>query len=252
MKLFGFMQIYNEVEKGNLKRCLNSMSKYCDEIVIYDDASTDDSVAVAREYTDLIIEGEGNEWGKEAEHRQRLLKLALEHNPDWTFWLDADEVIEKRGQDGGLRELCEKGFHDSYAFHEINLWRTPAFYRLDNLYNEGWFCRLWKNTGELEIENKPGLHQRLVPKGLKSEGKSDLQVIHYGFANDNNLIEKFKTYRSHGQSGWALWRLVDERTLNVARSKPHWFDYKLPTVNPNDVYKVPLLSKVEAHEGDSS
>lgn len=250
MKLIGFTQIYNEVEKGNLRRCLDSLSKYCDEIVIYDDASTDDSVKVAREYTDLIIEGEVNEWGKEAEHRQRLLELALSRNPDWIFWIDADEVIEKAGEEGKLRELCEKADKDSYAFHEVNLWRSPAYHRLDNSYNDGWFCRLWKNTGELEIENKPGLHQRLVPQGLNNEGQSDIEILHYGFASDESILNKFTTYRAHGQSGWALWRLVDEKTLQVTRTKQEWFNYKLPTVNPNDVYRTPLLSKVQ-NESDS-
>jgi len=248
MKLIGFLSMYNEVEKGNLKRCLSSMSKYCNEIVVYDDASTDSSVEVALNYTDLIIEGKKNEWGKEAEHRQRLLELALSHNPDWIFWLDADEVIEKRGESGELRKICEKAEADSYAFHEVNLWRTPAFHRLDMSYNDGWFCRLWKNTGELVIENKPGLHQRLVPKGLRNEKQSDLQVLHYGFATDDNILNKFVTYKAHGQSGWALWRLVDERSLRVARSNPDWFDYELPDINPNDVYKTPLLSKVPTDE----
>jgi len=240
--------MYNEVEKGNLRRCLESMDKYCNEIVIYDDASTDSSVKVAREFTDLIYRGQVNEWGKEAEHRQQLLELALAHSPDWIFWLDADEVIEKEGEQGGLRMLCEAAEFDSYAFHEVNLWRTPAFYRLDNSYNDGWFCRLWKNTGELVIENKPGLHQRLVPKGLKNEGQSGFQVLHYGFSSDDRILDKFTTYRAHGQSGWPLWRLVDERSLKVARSNPDWFDYELPDVKPNDVYKHPLLSKVPADE----
>lgn len=248
MKLMGFLSIYNEVKKGNLKRCLDSLSKYCDEIVIYDDASTDNSVEVAKQYTDLVIEGQVNEWGKEAEHRQRLLEFALTRNPDWIFWIDADEVIEKRGQEGDIRKLCETTEFDCYAFHEVNLWRNPAFYRLDNLYNEGWFCRLWKNNGNLEIENKPGLHQRLVPTSLKKEGRTDLQILHYGFASDKNILNKYFTYRAHGQSGWALHRLVDERTLQVARSKPEWFDYKLPEINPADVYKIPLLSKVSDEE----
>jgi len=247
MKLIGFMQIYNEVIKGNLRRCLESMSSYCDEIVIYDDASTDNSIEVAKQFTDLIIEGEKNEWGKEAEHRQQLLELALKHNPDWIFWLDADEVIEQRGE-SELRKLCESGDKDSYAFHEINLWRTPVFYRIDNFYNDGWFCRLWKNTGELYIENKPGLHQRLVPQGLKNEGQSDLQILHYGFSSDTRIIDKFLTYRSHGQSGHALWRLVDERTLSLRKSDPSWFKGILPEVNPEEVYKIPLLSKVQTDE----
>lgn len=251
MKLMGFLQIYNEVEKGNLRRCLRSISKYCDEIVIYDDASTDNSVEVARQFTDLIIEGAVNEWGKEAIHRQQLLELALIRNPDWIFWLDADEVIEHKGEEGALRILAEGGDKDSYAFHEINLWRTPCFYRLDNAYNDGWYCRLWKNTGELEIENKPGLHQRLVPKGLKNEGQSSLEIIHYGFATDNNIIDKFETYKSHGQSGWDLWRLVDERSLKIAKSNPYWFRKSLPDLDPNEVYKVPLLSKVLKDENKS-
>ena len=247
MKLIGFLQIYNEVEKGNLRRCLESMSKYCDEVVIYDDASTDSSVEVAREFTDLIVEGAENEWGKEAEHRQQLLELALEQNPDWIFWLDADEVIERRGEEGGLRKLCDGAEYSSYAFHEVNFWRNPYYFRVDNSYNDGWFCRLWENTGSLAIPIKPGLHQRLVPDGLTPEGQSDLQVLHYGFASDKNILNKFTTYRAHGQTGWALSRLVDERSLRVGRSDPAWFTTPPPHVEMNEVYKFPLLNQVK-HE----
>jgi len=244
MKLIGFLSVYNEVEKKNLRRCLESMSRYCDEIAIYDDASTDDSVSVAREFTDLIIEGKKNEWGKEAEHRQQLLELALTKSPDWIFWMDADEVIEKRGEDGDLRKLCENAQFDSYAFHEVNLWRTPAFYRLDSSYNDGIFCRLWKNNGTLRIPNKPGLHQRLVPDTLDSESTSTIQVLHYGFSSDDRIIDKYLTYKAHGQSGWALERLVDERTLTVNPSRQEWFREPLPDVRINDVYRTPLKAKL--------
>lgn len=251
MRLCGFLQIYNEVEKGNLRRCLQSMERYCDDIVIYDDASTDDSVSVAREFTDLIIEGKVNEWGKEAEHRQELLELALTTNPDWIFWMDADEVVENEGEKGGIRELCETTEFDCYAFHEVNLWRTPAFYRKDNSYNDGWFCRLWKNNGSLRIENKPGLHQRLVPDSLVKETNADIQVLHYGFASDESIIDKYVTYKAHGQTGWALHRLIDERTLEIVRSNPDWFDQDIPDVDPNNVYKYTLLSKVPHESKDT-
>src|SRR5688572_15102550 len=116
------MQIYNESAHGNLSRCLESMSRYCDEIVLYDDGSTDDSVAVARQFTDLIIEGDTNDFSNELFHKQKLLELALSRNPDWIFWMDADEVVERKGEEGGLRFLCENaGAHDSFAFREVNL-----------------------------------------------------------------------------------------------------------------------------------
>jgi len=244
MKLIGFLSVYNEVEKKNLKRCLESLSRYCDEIVIYDDASTDDSVKVAQEYTNLIIEGETNEWGKEAEHRQQLLELALTRNPDWIFWMDADEVIEKRGEEGGIRQLCKTQEFDSYSFHEVNLWRTPSFYRIDSSYNDGIFCRLWKNNGTLKILNKPGLHQRLVPYTLKKESISTIQVLHHGFSSDDRIIDKYLTYKKHGQNGWALDRLIDERTLIVNPSRQEWFREPLLDVSKNEIYKIPLRTKL--------
>ena len=54
LKLIGFLQIHNESENGNLIRVLNHMKKFCDEIVIYDDGSTDDSVEIASRYTKYI------------------------------------------------------------------------------------------------------------------------------------------------------------------------------------------------------
>lgn len=239
------MQVFNEVQNGNLERCLQSLSKYCDDIVIYDDASTDNSVEVARQYTDLIIEGKENNFGSEALHRQELLELALKNDPDWIFWIDADEIVEKRGEQGGIRELCENaGDFDCYAFHEVNLWRCENYYRIDNLYNEGYFCRLWKNTGELFIENKPGLHQRLVPPTLNREGRANLQIIHYGFASDENILRKYYTYKAHGQRGWALYRLIDERTLRCKKSNPDWFNNPPAPVTPDEVYGVPIARKV--------
>ena len=55
MKLVAQVCMYNEVLKGNLERCLNNLKLYCDEIVIYDDASTDNSIKVASKYTEHII-----------------------------------------------------------------------------------------------------------------------------------------------------------------------------------------------------
>ena len=202
MKLVGFVQIYNEMEKGNLPRFLDSVSKYCDELSVYDDASTDESCDYLEYFlasdTRLkkinLIRGQTNEWGKEAE--------------------------------------------------KINLWRSDNFYRLDNSYNDGWFCRLWRNIPDIHIENKPGLHQRLVPPNLGPEGQSDLQILHYGFASDQAILRKYNDYKAQGQKGWALDRLVNEIGLRVEQSDSKWFNYIVETKSLQEVYKEPLRGKI--------
>lgn len=245
MRLCGFLQIYQEEEKGNLKRCLDSMSKYCDDIVIYDDGSTDNSVEIAKQYTDHIILGRYNDFASEIYHKKDLLNLALSLKPDWIFWLDADEVVEYRAEQGDLRDLCKNaGVHDSFAFKEVNLWRCSNYYRVDNQYAAGIFCRLWKNNGLLEMRPKVGLHQRQAPYGLIKEGVAGIKILHYGFASDESILQKYHTYKSHGQAGWPLYRLVDERTLQVRPCKKEWFEEPMLDLDKNEVYKVPLVSKL--------
>ena len=242
----GFMQIYNEESKGNLRRCLDSMSRYCDIICIYDDASTDNSFDVTSSYDKTrIIRGEVNEFGKEIYHKEGLLNFTLSFNPDWIFWMDCDEVIERRGEDGTLRELAETTKIDAHGFKEVNLWRCDSFYRLDNAFNAGEFCRLWRNTGKLSYNPKEGLHQRQYPDGIGEIATSDLKILHYGFSSDDRIIDKYTTYKAHGQYGWALQRLVDERTLQVAKSNPDWFRVPPAEINFEDIFSTSVISRLK-------
>ena len=223
MKLVGFLQIFNEDSKGNLKRCLDSMSEYCDAICVYDDASTDDSVEVALTYSKVkLIRGKVNEFGKEIYHKQELLDFANLYSPDWIFWLDADEVIEKKGEQGGLRELCNNADTDACDFRQINFWRSERYYRVDGQYNAGVFCRLWRANLPLKYDTKDGLHQKPYPNGIHSIKTSDIKILHYGFGSSASIIDKYKTYKAHGQTGWALDRLVDERRLLLSATDEKW------------------------------
>lgn len=223
MKLVGFAQCYNELSKGNLKRCLDSMSKYCDTICIYDDGSTDGSADAALEYPKVrLLRGKGNDFSRELYHKDELLRFTLDQSPDWIFWMDFDEILEKRAEDGGLRHFAENAEYDGYTFHEINLWRSEKYYRIDNQFNDGLFCRLWRNNGQLSYAPSHGLHHRQYPDGLMSIKDSHIEVIHYGFASDANIIGKYHTYKDNGQAGWALYRIIDESSLRLSKTKAEW------------------------------
>ena len=241
MKLTCMAQMYNESTiighdgLTNLTRFMSSITKYCDALVMYDDASTDYSDIFLEDWDRNndgwdqlkeihIIRGKENQFNAEMSHKALALDKCRQIGSDWILWLDVDEVIEARGEQGALRELCEDAKRGAINLFNRNLWRTDKFYRVDELWNVGLFCRLWRVTDALHYYNPtPGLHQDLVPKGILGRDTNDLRVIHYGFASDKSILRKYHTYKAHGQKGRALQRLIDERTIRLADADPSWF-----------------------------
>ena len=196
MKICGFLQIYNELEKGNLKRCINNLKKYCDYIAVYDDGSIDGS----RDYLKgcIVIHANKNDFLNETTHKQELMNYVLENHKDidWFFWLDADEVLDAEGTKN-LREFCEKADMEGYFFPEITLWRSDCWARKDYLGN-GRFLRLWKNNGKLKFNIAHGLHADLFPQGLSTLGNAPFNVIHYGYATYEAIVDRFIERTEHG------------------------------------------------------
>ena len=113
-------------------------------------------------------------------------------------------------------KLCIEKDLDGLEFQLINLWRSTSWKRLDSLYNEGWFVKLWRVKSDMSFDvSKQGLHQTCFPKSVKKTLKqNDLKIIHYGFSDDINLAHKYLTYKYHGQRGYnMLDRLLDENQL---------------------------------------
>jgi len=226
IKLIAFLQIHNESKKGNLERVLNHISRFCDDIVIYDDGSTDNSCEIASKFTSNIIRSDVNDFKNEIEHKQKLLELALSLNPDWIVWLDADEVFDRDGELYAIRNLCKFGESkkiDGFSFQEFNLWKNLSEYRVDEKWHKLWQIRLWRNNGELEFERGIGLHNKLHPNGIKKICKSDVKLIHYGFSEKDKINEKYHMYKEHGQSGWNLERIKDEKGICLRPFVRDWF-----------------------------
>jgi len=230
-KIIAIVQIYNELRKGNLERFVKHVLSLVDALVVYDDASTDGSYEYVRRRTPHVIKGKKNDFANERAHRQQLLGAALKLKPDFILWLDADEVLTA-GAKEKLQELAQNCIEkdlDGISLHEINLWRSSSWQRIDNLYNDGWFVRLWRVTPQLAYTStQRGLHQQMHPDTIKKIEKTDkLSVIHYGFASDKSIAYKYLTYKKHGQTGPLLLRLIDERTLKLTPVNPSLFPTNL-------------------------
>ena len=227
-KIVVIAQIYNEMRKGNLERFWEYIQSVCDGLVVYDDGSTDGSYEYMLDKAIFTIRAGENDFENELSHKKVLLEYALKLQPDFILRMDADELLTsnlpagKAGAQIELQNICkyaDENNIDAISFHEINLWRSHSWKRIDNSYDLGWFVRLWRVTpGLMYNETNRGLHQQDYPQSITTIKKTDsLGVIHYGFDSDLSLAFKYFVYRSHGQTGWALERLLDESTLSLEK-----------------------------------
>lgn len=230
MRIYAFIQMYNEEITGHLKRCLDNCKEWADDIIIYDDKSRDNSVELAKQYTNNIILGEKNEWTKETFHKQTMIEYIhnMEKKPDWILWLDCDEIVNKKCITD-IHQFCEKHNDsdiDAFAFQQINLWRGERYYRTDgalygeNFKGQGWFVRLWRYTSELSMNTIIGSDQRLFPKNIKNIYPSEFKIIHYGFSNYKSLMRHIGVHLSTKQE------LIDtasgEIYLKLAQNGVEW------------------------------
>lgn len=226
MRICGFLQNLNGVENGYLRLCLRSMAMVADDIVVYDDASDEDVRPVYEEFGCVVLYGRERAFRRELLHKQQLLSVAVRHQPDWIVWFDSDAVLgrawETRAKTEAALDQAAAQRIDILELHNLNLWRSPWWYRCDQSFNDLWHGVWWRNTGELWYQPVARLHQKQFPHSHRDPDvpavhskfpDADGCLLHFGFARDEEIARKYFTYRGDGQSGWALDRLVSETTM---------------------------------------
>jgi hypothetical protein len=239
MKIIGFSQLRNELSNGNLENWFRCMS-FCDYIYIYDQASTDGSQEYYKKHENtVVVQSPVNDFKKEISCKKQLLEKLLADHPDvdWIFWIDGDTILDGRLMKDNYKELhgilnqASKQEIDAILLGHHNLWRSSVYYRVDSdydwLHNNG-VCAFWRNNGILKYPDNAGLHQQQFPFGLNKKIRIDRDLIHRGFATDEQIINRYNLYKSKGQTGYLLDRLIDEATLKVERIDdkilPDWYD----------------------------
>ena len=97
--------ILTKNEEENIRACLESVYGWAAEIIVVDDESTDQTVVIARQFTDRIylrrMENEG--W-----HRNWAYAQA---NQEWVLSLDADEMVSSELKDEISKALSTTDCH---------------------------------------------------------------------------------------------------------------------------------------------
>lgn len=114
MKISASLIVKNE--QDHLRSCLDSI-KGVDEIVIVDTGSQDNTIAIAKEYTDKVYHGEEYLWQDNFAHsRNQSLSLCT---GDWVLIIDADEVLEEGGIEK-LRDAISKATKTGLYFNTVS------------------------------------------------------------------------------------------------------------------------------------
>jgi hypothetical protein len=223
-KIIAFTQARNELSKGNLHKWLENVD-FCDKIYIYDNNSTDGSLEVyAQNPKCVVVRSSVNNFEYELICKRVLLKKLLHEHPDtdWICWTDVDTLLDARLVANNAEVLkywlgkAQSNGVDGIKLGHYNLWKSETHYRVDNSYHcfhEWGRIPLWRNNGRLEFPPIQGLHQSQEPKGLDTIVRIDYNLVHRGFASESQIRERYEVYKSKGQAGPDLDRLIDESTL---------------------------------------
>ena len=190
MAISGLVITFNEGK--NIGRCIDALFKVCDEIIIVDSFSTDDTVEIAKQKGATVISqvflGDGP---------QRTHGIPYCKN-DWILNLDADEFLDKDAEKYILEGDYLKGEHDALSFRVKN-------YLGDKLIDfSGWYpdhkVRFFNKKTASPSDSK--VHQKII---AQNEKRVPVHILHYGWDSLDQIIAKKNQY-----SGWHAQQLYDQ------------------------------------------
>lgn len=162
-------------EELNIRRCLDSVKNYVDEMVIVDTGSADRTKAVCSEYGARIFDFE---WKNDfAAARNFSLEKA---RGDWILWLDADEVADM-ADFSSLRVYLDNSEDSLILVPMLHFYgKEPADEK--HAYFSSAVRLMRKSTG-IRFVGKihEGLDLNAFGLSLPTEANRFLRILHYGY-----------------------------------------------------------------------
>ena len=176
--------IITKDEEDRIEACLKSVAGWADEIILLDSGSSDKTVSIARQYTDLVYETDWPGYGKQ---KQRALEKAT---CEWVLSIDADERVTPE-----LRsDIDEVLSHDTPEFSGYKTpWAVILFnHRMDFGRSARAPLRLFKRTEAHFSDSK--IHERIILSNPKSIGKLNGRLLHYTHRDFGHGLIKSSNY----------------------------------------------------------
>ena len=210
MKIVGALLARNE-EGRYLEEVLTDVAQFCDEIVVVDDASTDDTASLARRFGATVRETTGGSfWGVDESTPRALLwgaAAAIAGETGWIYVADSDHLLTGITPDD-FRTLCRADYVNAWSFRLFDCWGSYTQHRVDGFWQAWCHPRPWLLRGSPERDFTPiwrsrGVHAGHVPGNYPvragvAPGFAAIQ--HLGYVSAEDRAAKAKKYLDLGVS----------------------------------------------------
>lgn len=193
--------IITKNEAQNIADCLKSVS-FADEIIVVDSGSTDDTVKIAKQFTDKVYV---TDWPGYGAQKQRALTLATQ---EWVLSIDADERVTPELQQEIIATLQNTAF-DAFEirFHSEYCGKVIRFGDWSNDKQVVLFRRSKGRFASLLV------HERIEIQG--KVGKLKKHIHHLAFRDLSMVLKKMNDYSTisakqkllNGVQG-SLWKAI--------------------------------------------
>ena len=193
--------IITKNEACRIEDCLKSTS-WADDVIVLDDFSIDQTVKIARKYTERVYE---RKMDVEGRHRNYAYSLAKN---EWVFSLDADERITDELREE-LKHLLRREIKDV-------TFTVPIKAFIGNIWvkHGGWYpgrkVRLFRKDKFKYEEVK--VHPRVFYKGTCGHLKSP--ILHYSYKNFHEFIESLNNQTTLEAEKW----FDEKRKIGIAKA----------------------------------
>ena len=191
-----------------IKQSIESIYDFCDEIVIFDDNSTDDTMNICTKFDKVVdIHTKTDSLFDEALDRNFLLDMALKRKPDVLLSLDGDEIFLP-GSGKIIQEEIDILYPDKqvFEFQLLTLWDNPNQIRFDGAFSSFWQKRMFRlkdQPSDLRINETAyygNLHCGSIPTNTAGSEKpvlSSAKIFHCASLDESMRVGKYGWYVSH-------------------------------------------------------
>jgi len=225
MNLAASLIVRNEADRY-LALCLEHLLEFCDEIRVYDDASTDETYGVASGFprTQVLRANRSQFYEHEGSARQRALEWTLQASPTHVLAIDADEFVEDGPELRRLIELHPRVHSWRLCMEEV--WEADED-ALRVRVDGGWLPHevplAWSTSQKFGRIMDRQLACGRTPTGAGSRSASSgVSVLHFGWACEADRRARYDRYavadggRFHAQAHLESIMWTDDRVKTQA------------------------------------
>jgi glycosyltransferase involved in cell wall biosynthesis len=177
--------IITKNEENNISECLASIA-WADEIIVVDNNSTDNTVAICRQFTDKILITK--DWPGFGKQKNRALEQA---SGEWILSIDADERISKTLSEEIKQAISGSSISSKSAFRIPRLSRYCGRWIKHSGWSPDYVLRLFRRDSARFSDDI--VHEKV--ELLKGElGTLKTPIKHYSFNSLEEVLIKTNTY----------------------------------------------------------